>query len=107
MASQLLSLFCGCVQKVLDQDNDGKLDFMESRKIGEQGDSLNDMLLNNLLSLRGRRNIKRDIPINIIPTVFEDEEDPPSEDEDGEEVSVLKGGVFAGQVRTMPKQCSY
>ena len=28
---------------------------------------------------------------------FEDDEDPPSEDEDGEETSVFKGGMFANQ----------
>ena len=39
----------------------------------------------------------RDIPIRIEPTNFEDEEEVPSEDDDGEEVSVFQGGVFADQ----------
>lgn len=33
----------------------------------------------------------------VAPTTFDDDEDPPSEDEDGNEVPVLKDGVFANQ----------
>ena len=49
------------------------------------------------MSIRGRRNQIRDIPIDILPTKFEDEEDLVSVDEDGEDIPVLNQGVFAGQ----------
>ena len=51
----------------------------------------------NLMRLQGRRNVTRNIPIEIFPNKFEDVEDPPSIDEDGEEVPVLQHGVFAEQ----------
>lgn len=82
---------------MVDVDGDGQIDFMQKDNIADKGDTLNDALLRNLLSLRGRKKLVRDIPIDIVPTHFEDEEEPPSEDEDGEEVSVFQGGVFAGQ----------
>jgi hypothetical protein len=95
---QLLSLLCSCVKQVMeDEDGDGQPDIMQKGFTTDKNDSLNDALLKNLLSLRGRRKIIRNIPIDIIPTKFEDDDDPPSEDEDGEEVSVFQGGVFAGQ----------
>ena len=66
-------------------------------KPGSKWDSLNDALKNNLVSIRGRRNLIRDIPIEVLPTKFEDEEELQDFDEDGEEIPVLNQGVFAGQ----------
>ena len=95
---QFLSFLCMCVKEVMeyDKDGDGIPDFMQegSRKTG---DSLNDALLRNLLSIRGRKNNIRNIPIEIVPTKFEDEDEIPEEDEDGNETSVFQGGFFAGQ----------
>lgn len=58
---------------------------------------MNDALLKNLLSIRGRKNIIRDIPIDIVPTKFEDEDDTASVDEEGNDIPVLREGIFAGQ----------
>ena len=83
-----------------DADQDGIPDIMQKVDgFSDKGDSLNDALSRNLLSLRGRRKmIQRDITIEILPTKFEDEDEPASEDEDGEEVSVFQEtGFFAGQ----------
>ena len=66
-------------------------------KPGSKWDSLNDALKNNLVSIRGRRNLIRDIPIEVLPTKFEDEEELQEFDEEGEEIPVLNQGVFAGQ----------
>ena len=95
---QLLSLLCACIKQTVmeDADNDGVPDFMQKGKL-RQADSLDDALKRNLLSIRGRRKLVRNIPIEILPTKFEDDDDPPSIDEDGEEVSVFQHGVFAGQ----------
>ena len=95
---QLFSLLCACIKQTVmeDLDNDGVPDIMQ-RGQNKREDSLNDALKRNLLSLRGRRNMVRDIPIEILPTKFEDDEDPPSIDEEGEEVSVFQHGVFAEQ----------
>ena len=79
-----------------DKDGDGIPDFMQRGQSRTQ-DSLNDALKRNLMSIRGRRNVIRNIPIEILPTKFEDDEDPPSIDEDGEEVPVIQNGVFAEQ----------
>ena len=98
---QFMSLLCTCVKKVMeDADQDGIPDIMQKVDgFSDKGDSLNDALSRNLLSLRGRRKmIQRDITIEILPTKFEDEDEPASEDEDGEEVSVFQEtGFFAGQ----------
>ena len=100
---QFMSFLCMCVrdvmEKELDKDGDGIPDFMQIGSLsgGKQNDSLNDALLRNLFSIRGRKNIIRNIPIDIVPTKFEDEESIADEDEDGEEISVFQGGVFAGQ----------
>ena len=67
------------------------------KKPGSKWDSLNDALKNNLVSIRGRRNLIRDIPIEVLPTKFEDEEELQEFDEEGEEIPVLNQGVFAGQ----------
>jgi len=86
-----------------DADGDGVPDFMQKRSItdggkpGSKWDSLNDALKNNLVSIRGRRNLIRDIPIEVLPTKFEDEEELQEFDEEGEEIPVLNQGVFAGQ----------
>lgn len=100
---QLVALLCSCIKDAVMEDADGdgipdifqKGDFAGGFGKFGNGGSLNDALLKNLLSLRGRRNNIRNIPINIVPTKFEDDID--SIDEDGEEVPVLKEGVFAGQ----------
>lgn len=104
---QLVQLLCSCIKDVVmeDADGDGIPDIFQKGDLAGfggggskfSGGSLNDALLKNLLSLRGRRNNIRNIPINIVPTKFEDEEDLASLDEDGEEVPVLREGVFAGQ----------
>ena len=95
---QLFSLLCACIKQTVmeDKDNDGVPDFMQ-RGQSRAGDSLNDALKRNLMSMRGRRNVIRNIPIEILPTKFEDDEDPPSIDEEGEEVPVFQHGVFAEQ----------
>ena len=54
------------------------------------------MSLNQNVS-HGRRQRIKNIPIDILPTKFDDDEDPPSEDEDGEEVSTNRHGLFMGQ----------
>ena len=111
----LVSLLCSCVKQVMeDADGDGVPDIMQKSSIFDpdgdrkpQGDSLNDALLRNLLSIRGRKNVIRDIPIDILPTKFEDEDDLASLDEDGEEIPVLKEGIFAGQQYEHIKQRSF
>ena len=85
------------LKKFYEIDGDGIPDFMQQGQKGQIGDSLNDALLRNLLSIRGRKKNIRNIPIEIIPTKFDDEDDIPEEDEDGEEIPIFQGGLFAGQ----------
>merc|ERR1711997_494209 len=102
-----VQLLCSCIRhnKIMeDADGDGIPDFMQKgsitdgdRKPGSKWDSLNNALLSNLSSIRGRRNRIRDVPIEILPTKFEDEEEIADVDEDGEDIPVLKEGIFAGQ----------
>ena len=87
-----------------DKDNDGVPDFMQ-RGQSRAGDSLNDALKRNLMSIRGRRNVIRNIPIEILPTKFEDDEDPPSIDEEGEEVG--EDGIIKKNVKAIPEVDSY
>ena len=95
----MLRLLCSCVENVLDKDHDGEIDFMQQsqKSSGEVNSPLDDILKENLLSIKGRRQRIKNIPIDILPTKFDDDEDPPSEDEDGEEASTNKHGLFMGQ----------
>jgi hypothetical protein len=37
----------------------------------DRGNSLNDLLIKNLLTIRGRRDVIRTIPVEIVPTKFQ------------------------------------
>ena len=95
----MLGFLCSCIKSLTDKDQDGQIDFFQQKLLNTDGVSnpLEDVLKENLLSLKGRRERIRNIPIDILPTVFDDDEDPPSEDEDGEEASTVRHGVFAEQ----------
>ena len=97
--SIMLRLLCSCIQNVIDKDHDGEIDFMQQnlKTGGDVNSPLDDILKQNLLSIKGRRQRMRIIPIDILPTKFDDDEDPPSEDEDGEEASTSRHGLFMGQ----------
>ena len=83
----MLRLLCSCIENMTDKDHDGEIDFFQAKSVNPGGvDSpLDDILKENLLSIRGRRQRIRNIPIAIQPTKFDDDEDPPSEDEEGDE----------------------
>ena len=93
----MLRLLCSCIENMTDKDHDGEIDYFQNKLVGGLNSPLDDILKENLLSIRGRRQRIRNIAANILPTKFEDDEDPPSEDEDGEETSTVKHGVFMGQ----------
>ena len=95
----MLRLLCSCIKDLADKDKDGDIDFFEKKlaNTGGLNSPLDDLLRENLLSIKARRARIRNIPIDIPPTKFDDDDDPPSEDEDGEETSTVKHGVFAGQ----------
>jgi hypothetical protein len=88
----MLNTICGCVKTL-----NNKYSSEKKVTVTDKGDALQDLLRKNLMTIRGRRQLLRDVPIAISPTKFEDDEDVQSEDEDGDEESVLKNGVFAGQ----------
>jgi hypothetical protein len=48
-----------------------KLDVMELETFDQRGNTLNDLLIKNLLTIRGRRNVIRDIPVQFVPTKFQ------------------------------------
>ena len=95
----MLRLLCSCVENMTDKDHDGEIDFLQKKLVNPDGvnSPLEDILNENLLSIKGRRQRIRNIPLDIAPTRFDDDEDPPSEDEDGEEASTVRHGVFMGQ----------
>jgi len=82
-----------------DRDQEIEPEFFQKKKVNPNGlqNPLADILKANLLSIKGRKDRIRNIPIEIHPTKFEDDEDPSSEDEDGEESSTITDGVFAQQ----------
>ena len=84
---------------MVDKDQDGEIDFFQVKNVNGSGLNahLDDILNENLLSIRGRRERIRNIALNILPTKFEDGEEPPSEDEDGEDTSTIKQGILMGQ----------
>ena len=95
----MLRLLCSCIQNVVDKDHDGEIDCMQQnlKTGGDVNSPLDDILKQNLLSIKGRRQRMRIVPIDILPTKFDDDEDPPSEDEDGEEAPTSRHGLFMGQ----------
>ena len=74
-------------------------EFIKKKKVNPNGvqNSMKDILKANLLSMKGRKDRIRNIPIEILPTKFEEDNDPSSEDENGEEASTIRHGVFANQ----------
>ena len=65
---------------------------------GGKGNMLDDVLSNNLWSIRGHRDlIQLNLPADVVPTTFDDIDDPPDEDEDGEDTPVLNNGYFVEQ----------
>ena len=93
----MFSICCSCIQKVFDKDNDGVPDFLQTKHIADSGSHLDGLMKRNLNSIRGRREHIRNIPINILPTKFDDDEELPDEDEEGEDIPILNHGVFAEQ----------
>ena len=49
------------------------------------------------LTVRGRRKLTKELCNDIVPTKFDDDDDLPSEDENGEETLILQKGLFGGQ----------
>jgi hypothetical protein len=87
---------CPCISRVCDKDNDGISDVFERQYSSKKGDNvLDNSLKRNFNSIRGRKKHVRNIPITLLPTPFEDE--PESEDEDGEALPVVRDGKFAEQ----------
>ena len=95
----MLRFLCSCIDNLTDKDQDGQIDFFQKKLVNTDGvnSPLEDVLKENLLSIKGRRERIRNIPIDILPTKFDDDDDIPSEDEDGEETSTVRHGVFAEQ----------
>ena len=92
----MLSNCCPCLSRSCDKDNDGIPDIFQRQRSSKKGDNfLDDSLKRNFNSIRGRRNHIRNIPITILPTPFENE--PVSEDEEGEAIPVVRYGIFAEQ----------
>ena len=93
----MLRLLCSCFENVVDKDHDGEIDFFQVKNVNGSGLNAHfeDILKENLLSVRGRRERIRNIALNILPTKFEDDEEPPNEDEDDD--STIKQGIFMGQ----------
>ena len=94
----MLSSCCPCLFRICDKDNDGIADWFQIPSLHSptKGDNvLDNSLKRNFNSIRGRRNHIRNIPITILPTPFEDE--PASEDEEGEAIPVVRNGIFAEQ----------
>lgn len=82
----------------MEEMQNGEVQSNNEETIQDNNDHLSDLLKQNLLSIRGRRRLLRELgDLDIAPTTFEDDEEPASEDEDGEEVHVLQHGVFCGQ----------
>ena len=71
----MLSILCSCIRSMTDKNNDGVPDIFQqiSDNRGEFNSPLVDVLRGNLLSLRGRRERIRNIPIDILPTKFDDD----------------------------------
>ena len=85
--------------KMEELNKDIEPEFIKKKKVNPNGvqNPLVNVLKANLLSIKGRKDRIRNIPIKILPTKFEDDDDPSSEDENGEETSTVRHGVFANQ----------
>ncbi len=68
--SSFLQSFCSCLNRLFEPDVE-KMDVMEVETFDSRGNTLNDLLIKNLLTIRGRRNIIRDIPVQVVATKFE------------------------------------
>ena len=86
-------------ENLVDKDQDGQIDLFQKELVNTDGvnSSLDDILKENLFSIKGRRQRIRNFPTDILPTKLDDDDDPPSEDEDGEETSTVRHGVFVEQ----------
>ena len=68
----LFQSFCSCMSRLCDEDVERKCDVMQVESFDQRrGNTMNDLLIKNLLTIRGRRSIIRDIPLEIEPTKFE------------------------------------
>lgn len=83
-------------------------EFIRKKKVNPNGvqNPMVDVLKANLLSMKGRKDRIRNIPLEILPTKFEDDEDPSSEDENGDDSSTIRHGLFANQqIEKIRNQC--
>ena len=69
--SSVIQSFCTCLNRFFESDVERKLDVMELETFDQRGNTLNDLLIKNLLTIRGRRNVIRDIPVQFVPTKFQ------------------------------------
>ena len=62
--------FCSCLNRVFANDVAVKEEVMKVESF-DRGNPLNELLLRNLLTVRGRRNLIKDYTVEIVPTKFE------------------------------------
>ena len=87
---------CACLSRDCDKDNDGIPDVFQRQYSSKKGDDiLDNSLKRNFNSIRGRKNHIRNIPITILPTPFENY--PSGEEDYGDDIPVVRDGMFAGQ----------
>ena len=96
LCQTMFSRYFPCCSRIYNKENDGISEVFQRQTSTNKGDNnFNDSLKSNFNSIRGRRNHIRNIPITILPTSHDD--DPSSEDENGEPVPIINHGLFAGQ----------
>ena len=87
---------CGCFSRDCDKEKEIKPILFERQYSSKKGDDvLDNSLKQNFNSIRGRKNHIKNIPLTLLPTPFGN--DPGSVDEYGDDVPVVRDGMFAGQ----------